>query len=105
MEAERPIDDADDLSDLTFCASERAALRAVPAGPARQRAFLTGWTRKEACLKALGVGLSIESGCFQSGIEPACVTAQVPVAGGAKDVHVGSMTLDADLIGAWSILA
>ncbi|MEN9452828.1 MAG: hypothetical protein RLZZ369_1887 [Pseudomonadota bacterium] len=31
-------------------------------------AFLTCWTRKEACLKALGSGFSIEPGRFETGV-------------------------------------
>ncbi len=35
----------------------------------RDRAFLVGWTRKEACLKAVGTGLGIDTRSFEAGLE------------------------------------
>ena len=37
-------------------------------GPDRARVFLQGWTRKEACLKALGSGLSLPPGRIEVGL-------------------------------------
>jgi len=44
------------LARLVFSEAERDALAAVPAG-GRARAFLVGWTRKEAVTKATGDGI------------------------------------------------
>ena len=38
-------------------------------GPDSTRVFLQGWTRKEACLKALGSGLSLPPGRFEVGCD------------------------------------
>lgn len=67
IEVVHDVIDAEALAEALFTDDERAAWsRATPA--LRDRAFLACWTRKEACLKALGVGLSarlasIEVGC------------------------------------------
>jgi 4'-phosphopantetheinyl transferase len=50
--------DPDELAPTVFTATERAAL-ATYEGDARREAFLRGWTRKEAYLKARSVGLSM----------------------------------------------
>lgn len=54
----RGIEDADALAALHYSPAERRALAAQPVGSAEHdRIFLSIWTRKEACLKALGLGL------------------------------------------------
>ena len=59
--------DAEALARRHFTQDEFKQWEQTPAAD-RDRVFLQGWTRKEACLKALGVGLlsrprSIELGC------------------------------------------
>ena len=49
--------DRDRLAARCFGVSERAQLTALPA-PARALGFFQGWTRKEAFIKATGVGLA-----------------------------------------------
>lgn len=49
--------DADELANRFFSAREVAGLRAMPENQ-RSAAFFTLWTRKEACLKATGEGIS-----------------------------------------------
>ena len=57
IEWERPMVDVLEIARRFFARSEIAALEAVPIN-GRDAAFLMHWTRKEACLKANGVGLS-----------------------------------------------
>jgi 4'-phosphopantetheinyl transferase len=57
VERVRPIPAALAIAAAYFAPDEQAALRAVDAA-ARPRAFMVCWTRREACLKANGVGLS-----------------------------------------------
>ncbi|MEJ7688409.1 MAG: 4'-phosphopantetheinyl transferase superfamily protein [Variovorax sp.] len=69
VELLRAMPDADALALACFTGSEHRALCEV-APEARDRAFLTCWTRKEACLKATGTGLSIDTRSFEVGIAP-----------------------------------
>ena len=55
IELLRPIDDFESLARLVFSDAERCELELAP-NP--MLAFLNGWTRKEAYVKALGLGLS-----------------------------------------------
>ena len=57
VELMRPVSDALALAQSNFDPHERAALAGLPHS-GRDRAFLVGWTRKEACLKAHGSGFS-----------------------------------------------
>jgi 4'-phosphopantetheinyl transferase len=67
VEVLHPVVDAEALARRHFTQDEFEQWEQAPAAD-RDRVFLQGWTRKEACLKALGVGLlsppqSIELGC------------------------------------------
>jgi len=69
VEEIREIANLDDLAEACFSPAESAALAAVPA-PDRLRAFFTGWTRKEAFLKATGEGLSRPLASFDVTMTP-----------------------------------
>jgi 4'-phosphopantetheinyl transferase len=58
VETLRPIPDLDQLAARFFTENERKSLQAIEPG-ARTKPFLQYWTRKEAYLKAIGLGLSI----------------------------------------------
>ena len=70
VELVRPMNDASDLAANYFDPAERDALSAIGPGPARDLAFFRCWTRKEACLKAAGVGLGLDTRSFHVGVEP-----------------------------------
>lgn len=55
------------MADMVLTQPEQLALQRLPASE-QQRAFLTCWTRKEACLKALGTGLTVSPNCIEVGI-------------------------------------
>ena len=80
VERLRPVPDALALAARHFTLSENEALAALPSGE-RDRAFLTCWTRKEACLKAIGLGLIVPAESFEVGLAPDCRGVEVPVAG------------------------
>lgn len=67
VEQLRAVPDLMDLAARHFTRRENAALAALPARE-RERAFLVCWTRKEACLKALGFGLLLAPESFEVGI-------------------------------------
>jgi 4'-phosphopantetheinyl transferase len=58
VERVRGIDKVDDLAEELFAPEEGTTVHTA-APSARSRVFLTLWTRKEAVLKAMGVGLSM----------------------------------------------
>ena len=58
VERVRPVPDARDLAARYFAPSEAAVLDRLPA-PVRERAFFQCWTRKEAYVKAHGLGMTL----------------------------------------------
>jgi medium-chain acyl-[acyl-carrier-protein] hydrolase len=69
VERIRPDVDWRDLSSRYFSKTESAELQAMPAVD-RPRAFFAAWTRKEAYLKAHGVGLSLPLDQFSVSLAP-----------------------------------
>lgn len=60
----------------------------------RARVFLTCWTRKEACLKALGSGLTIEPHVFSAGTHTHASLTTLPTESGARaQMRVQSIAL------------
>jgi 4'-phosphopantetheinyl transferase len=68
IERDRTVPDADDLSALHFHPQEQRALARLPRLFRNGPGFLRGWTRKEACLKALGHGLTMPAAQLHSGL-------------------------------------
>ena len=66
VEAIRPMADANQIAARFFSSRETAELRALPPG-----FFFTCWTRKEAYLKARGLGLAQQLRAFSVTISPA----------------------------------
>ena len=89
IEALRAMPDCVDLARDYFTPAEQAALMAADGD--RDRLFLLGWTRKEACLKAAGFGLRHAPAAIETRLDPApCVAVVSP----ALLVEVGSFVLD-----------
>jgi 4'-phosphopantetheinyl transferase len=76
VELLRHMPDAAALADSYFTEAEQRALQAVSPDE-RDRAFLRCWTRKEACLKATGMGLGADTRGFEVGL-----------AGDAREVQI-----------------
>lgn len=93
VEMLRPMSDATELAARNFTPAEQAQLARTPARQ-RDAAFLRGWTRKEACLKALGSGLSVAPESFHAGLEPDERVTQLHWRGQITTVRVWSLLLD-----------
>lgn len=93
IEMLRVIEDADELADAYFTEAERADLNGTAS-------FLRGWTRKEACIKAVGLGLSLHPSTFTSGLSEGRVIAALPLPTGPAFVDVRTVTLGPDIIAA-----
>lgn len=68
IEVIKPMSDAAALAQSHFSPDEQAAFLRTPAEQ-QLAAFFGCWTRKEACLKALGSGLTIEPHTFEAGLD------------------------------------
>jgi 4'-phosphopantetheinyl transferase len=67
IECPREIADALAIARIHFSPSEREQLSNIRIGDLNN-AFLRGWTRKEACLKATGSGLALATSALETGI-------------------------------------
>jgi 4'-phosphopantetheinyl transferase len=69
VERIRPITDAAAIASSFFAEGEAAQLSSLPPSES-ERAFFLCWTRKEALLKATGLGLSVPLDTFQVNFRP-----------------------------------
>lgn len=97
IEMLRHVEDAWPLAEQHFTPSEYAQLRAMPRADVA-RSFLRGWTRKEACLKALGCGLSVAPASFEVGLEPHARMVFLDTVTGPTQVCVMSVAAGADML-------
>ncbi len=69
VERIRPMTEMNTVARMNFSPREQDAFFAVPA-PQRDRAFYTGWTRKEAYIKAMGDGFALPLKDFDVTLTP-----------------------------------
>jgi len=97
------IDDLEALSERCFTPAEQHELDRCADDPgARDLLFLHGWTRKEACLKAVGSGLSLEPASFEAGLSPAARDVRLEWDGRTFHLALHSFT-HGDTIGAIAV--
>ena len=89
------------LAKRNFSTIECRSLDATDAAQ-RDLAFLTGWTRKEACLKAIGSGLSIAPDTFTAGLHHDRCTTTIPTPAGLATVTVQSFCHEERCVIAWA---
>ncbi len=95
----RPIDDLWLLAEQNFSHAELDALHQTPRGD-QAHAFLTAWTRKEACLKAVGCGLSMAPASIDAGVQKQVRTITIDMPGGPASVCVESVAAGDDMLAA-----
>ena len=99
VEVLRPMPDAATLADAYFAPAERAAIAAIGGDAAtRDAAFLRCWTRKEACLKAVGIGLHLATASFDVGTRPDERTVEIATADGVERVWLQPLELGDGLL-------
>ena len=104
IEVSKRMRDADALARRHFTAAEQAELARCE-GDERTRAFLACWTRKEACLKALGIGLSLPPARIEVGCATTPRTVHVTVEDEPRALELASLALDPETVGAIALEA
>jgi 4'-phosphopantetheinyl transferase len=103
VETLRPIEDAAELAAMHFSARERAAVSQA-AGPARDLAFLRVWTRKEACMKATGLGLSLAPSSFECGARAKPARVRIDRPEGAWSLLVHTPLVQLPIVLSWAVV-
>lgn len=99
VECIRTLPDVAMLVNEHFTAAERDEFACLPPH-AKDRAFLIGWTRKEACLKAIGLGLHIAPQGVDVGLDACPGKTQVVFGERWYDVAVQSIAHKQGWVGA-----
>lgn len=97
VERRRTVPDAIELADEHFASSERDELVQQGAS-ARDDVFLRTWTRKEACLKAIGYGLSIAPALVVVGASADRRIVRVGAGGRMVDIELQPVSAGDDVI-------
>lgn len=99
IELLRAVDEVWPVAEQNFSADEYAALRRTPPADVA-RAFLSVWTRKEACLKATGIGLNLLPASFEVGLGAEPKRTTLGNGQGSIELHVQGVTLGAGMLAA-----
>jgi 4'-phosphopantetheinyl transferase len=99
IEVVHEVVDAEALARAHFTDAERAEWSRAAAAPS-DRTFLTCWTRKEACVKALGVGLSAQPESVEAGCTPDARVVTVRLGAESCDVALESLRLPGESVAA-----
>lgn len=98
VEIARPIEDWHQLASACFSQAECDALVSMPASET-SAAFLRCWTRKEACVKAIGAGLTVPTNSFTAGVRGDMARTSIVFEGRSRRLAVRTLFED-DCIGA-----
>lgn len=99
VELLRPMNDALALAERHYVGDEIACV-AGTSGAARERAFFTCWTRKEAVLKSTGVGLSVAPSTVPVGATAEARELRFASAAGVVPLRLQSFEVRAGALGA-----
>jgi len=99
LERVRPLADLDGLARQCLTPAEMHELADVEPG-LRPLSFLRLWARKEACLKALGLGLQVEPSTFAVGLSVEGGNVCIPTISGPREVEVHGVEVAPGWIGA-----
>ncbi|HUD32570.1 MAG TPA: 4'-phosphopantetheinyl transferase superfamily protein, partial [Variovorax sp.] len=108
VEVLRPMPDRGAMARTYFTPAERATLERLESlgALAAERAFFTCWTRKEACLKALGLGLQLATDSFEVGVDARAGEAcelDIETLDGVERLRLQSFDCGADGVGALAL--
>jgi 4'-phosphopantetheinyl transferase len=98
----REVTHVSDLAAAHFTPTEQREL-AESAPSARNHLFLSGWTRKEACLKAVGSGLSIAPDTFDCALAPGRARTRIATATGTVGIEVESLDVETGYLAAIAV--
>lgn len=99
IEIVREVPDADVIARSEFTSREQEEWRRAPDAH-RKLKFLTCWTRKEACVKALGVGFLVQAAAVDVGCIPSHGEVCIALGSGRTVVEVASLPLLGDAVAA-----
>jgi 4'-phosphopantetheinyl transferase len=77
IEQQQTVPDAYELAEALFTPAEFTAIQSASSDQERSLLFLTGWTRKEACLKAAGTGLRRPTATIETSLDTAPATVRL----------------------------
>lgn len=97
------FEDFESTARLCFTQAELEELQSYPAAH-RFAAFLRGWTRKEACLKAIGTGLSVEPIRVDAGLDALRREVRIALDTGMCRLSVESITERGAFAGAFALV-